>query len=50
MTKEDYLMRLEKLMSLVIYQDIPRVDETITLQTLQTATTAFLNNTTASQP
>lgn len=35
--KEDYLMRLEKLMSLVIYQDIPRVDETITLQTLQKA-------------
>ena len=35
--KEDYLMRLERLMSLVIYQDIPRVDETITLQTLQKA-------------
>ena len=35
--KEDYLMRLERLMSLVIYQDIPHVDETITLQTLQKA-------------
>lgn len=35
--KEDYLMRLERLMSLVIYQDIPRVDEAITLQTLQKA-------------
>ena len=35
--KEDYLMRLERLMALIIYQDIPRVDETITLQTLQKA-------------
>lgn len=35
--KEDYLLRLERLMSLAIYQDIPRVDETITLQTLQKA-------------
>lgn len=35
--KEDYLMRLERLMALVIYQDIPRVDESITLQTLQKA-------------
>lgn len=35
--REDYLMRLERLLLLVIYQDIPRVDETITLQTLQKA-------------
>ena len=35
--KQDYLRRLEELMLLIIYQDIPRVDETITLQTLQKA-------------
>lgn len=34
--KQDYLRRLEQLMSLIIYQDIPRVDE-ITLPTLQKA-------------
>ncbi len=33
----DYLLRLEELMSLIIYRDIPRVDETISLQTLQKA-------------
>ena len=35
--KQDYLHRLEELMLLIIYQDIPRVDETITLPTLQKA-------------
>ena len=34
--RQDYLKRLEQLMLLIIYQDIPRVDE-ITLQTLQKA-------------
>lgn len=35
--KQDYLRRMEELMLLIIYQDIPRVDETITLPTLQKA-------------
>ena len=35
--RQDYLRRLEQLMLLIIYQDIPRVDETITLSTLQKA-------------
>lgn len=35
--RQDYLRRLEELMLLIIYQDIPRVDEIITLQTLQKA-------------
>lgn len=35
--KQDYLRRLEEMMLLIIYQDIPRVDEIITLQTIQKA-------------